>query len=112
MALNYGVPESVFWTLTPKMVEPWRRFYLWKQQLERDEKDYHAWLIGQYVYAAITAAFDGVKNPYPEEPKHISQMRIEQMEQEEQDKAAAADFMAYIMELNRRRHTNDGEGVT
>lgn len=110
MAVRYGVPMSEFWSMTPKQIEPWRRFFLWKQQLDRDERDYQAWLNGQYVLAAIAAAFDSKKNPYPEEPVTVTSMRDEEIEQERRDKEAAEMFMAYAMEYNRRRHKNDGEG--
>lgn len=113
IAITYGVPASDFWNMTPKQIEPWRRFYLWKLQLERDEKDYHAWLAGQYVLAAIASAFDSKTNPYPEEPISITMMRDAEQEQKRRDKEAAEMFMAYAMESNRRRHKNeDREGVT
>ena len=114
MAMTYGVPASDFWNMTPRQIEPWRRFYLWKLQLQRDERDYQAWLNGQYVFAAIAAAFDSKKNPYPEEPLSITAMRYEEVEQERRDKEAAEMFMAYAMEYNRyrKRRNDDGEGVS
>ena len=97
IALRYGVPESIFWNLNPKRLEPWERMYEFKEQLRRDEEDYAAWIHGQYILAAIGAAIDGKKSPYPAEPFSVTQRRDE----EEMARQTAVDrFAAFAMAFN------------
>lgn len=91
------MPENIFWNLNPKRLKPWQRQYEYDEQLRKDDQDYEAWLHGQYVLAAIGAAIDGKKCPYPTEPYSIMQRRDE----EEEAKQTAADrFAAFAMAFN------------
>lgn len=97
LAIRYGVPMSIFWSLNPKRLEPWQRHYEYSEQLRRDEQDYVAWLSGQYVHAAICAAFEGKKSPYPTEPSSVAHRREEQAEA---NQIAADRFAAFAMAFN------------
>lgn len=66
-ALSIGVDYQLFWTLTPRKLEP----FIKAAKLRIDEKykaiNYSAWLSGMYVRSAIASAFN--KNAkYPEQP--------------------------------------------
>lgn len=91
------MPENVFWHLNPRRLEPWQRHFEFQEQLRRDEEDYIAWLNGQYVLAAVAAAFGGKKYQYPTEPFTLTQRRDE----EEDARQIAADrFAAFAMAFN------------
>lgn len=99
IAIRYGVPMDIFWDLNPKKLDPWQRMFEFRQQEEADKRDYDAWLQGQYFAAAIGAAFDGQKSPYPSEPFSITQRRDEQAEA---NRVAADKFWAFAMAFNKR----------
>lgn len=98
MAIRYGVPENIFWKLNPRRLEAWQRSYLFTEQKRADERDYQAWLNGQYVLAAIGAVLDGKRSPYPEEPFSVIERRDKQ---KAEDQAASANFMAFAMAFNK-----------
>ena len=97
------MPESIFWHLNPKRLEPWRRHYEFQEQLNRDNDDYRAWLEGKYILDAIAAAFDSQKNPYPTEPYSTTQRRNEE---EEARQIAADKFKAFAMAFNAKFMAN------
>lgn len=89
--------------MNPKRLEIWQRNYEYDRQEQADREDYIAWLNGTYVLAAIGAAFDGKKCPYPSEPYSVTQIRRDDEEaQRTADQIAAANFRAYAIALNKK----------
>lgn len=52
-ALSIGVSEDMFWSKTPKTIEPYFKAYEMKQKRQETENDVMAWKIGVYICNAI-----------------------------------------------------------
>lgn len=89
--------------MNPKRLKPWQDAYNDKIEADALMVDYKAWLGGMYVLLAIGAALDGRKNPYPEKALMVADRERKAIEaQEHRDEMAAARFMNWAMEFNKR----------
>ena len=103
IALRYGVPYEIFWTLNPKRLKPWQVDFAYREQERMDREDYTAWLNGMYVLAAVGAAFDGKKCPYPSEPYSVTQYKEETGEaQRKATQQAIEEFKAFAEAFNKQ----------
>jgi len=103
MATRYGVPYAAFWDMNPKRLKPWQDSFNDKVEADAMMVDYSAWLGGMYVLLAIGAAIDGRKSPYPQKAFMLAEKERKAIEeQEHRDEMAAARFMNWAMEFNKR----------
>jgi len=103
IATRYGVPYAAFWDMNPKRLKPWQDAFNEKVEADALLVDYSAWRNGIYVLLAIGAAIDGKKSPYPEKALLAAEKEKQTIkEQEHRDEMAAARFMNWAMEFNKR----------
>lgn len=100
--------------MNPKRLKPWQDAYNADIQQKSDIIDYTAWLNGSYISLAIASMLDGHKYPYPEKPITIARREAEKAENQRiADEMAAANFMAWAMEFNKRFEVNNnGESTS
>lgn len=56
MSIRFGITNSEFWSMSPKILNIYRKEYEKNTQSDADMIDYQAWLNGLYVFKAINAA--------------------------------------------------------
>lgn len=99
-ALLIGVDYHLFWTLTPKSMEPFIRAFKRKEERRQEQFDIIAWQIGGYVRQAIASSFD--KNTkYPKEPYSQIESKVVVDEDISQD-IIKRNFMSHMKMLNSR----------
>lgn len=84
-----GVNYDLFWTLTPKSLEPFIKAF----ELQQKREDTLAWQSGIYIQMAIASVLDS-KNKYPEQP--FSEREIVPLSPQERIKNAMLARMAII----------------
>lgn len=63
-ALAIGVAYELFWTLTPKELEPFKKAF----SIEQEIVDMNNWQLGNYIRFAVGDVLSGGKNKYPNRP--------------------------------------------
>lgn len=67
-----GVEYDLFWTLTPKSLEPFFKAF----ELKQNNDDLIAWQHGVYIQMAVASLLDS-KMEYPNEPMSMKKVKIE-----------------------------------
>ncbi|HZK01174.1 MAG TPA: hypothetical protein VFC79_14240 [Tissierellaceae bacterium] len=76
-ALAIGVPYDLFWVMTPKDLEPFKKAF----SLSREINDISNWQLGNYIRIAIASSFND-KTKYPSEPYMYTGRHVEELDEE------------------------------
>lgn len=104
VCIAMGIQPKDFWQMNPRMLKP----YYEAKKIQTDELDTEMWLMGRYVYDAVSLAIGNAfrgKNkralPYIEAPFHKQNAEREEMSEDEKMRAVKAIFNSLqIMKFN------------
>jgi hypothetical protein len=96
-ALAWGVDYNLFWKLTPKTLEPFRKAEVKRLEAKAKDMDILAWMVGKYTVHALS--FLGNQPNYPNQPDTMSDSQEGQNDDAWTD---AERFEAFAIQFNHQ----------